>query len=64
MKEPGLDGRHRDEDGEISLKHGNTQNRHLPEPIPQFPPEMTVEEMRRMTGETSIEKIRQAAESL
>jgi hypothetical protein len=25
MKEPGLDGRHRDKDGEISKKHGNTQ---------------------------------------
>lgn len=24
MKEPGLDGRHRDKDGEISRKHGNT----------------------------------------
>jgi hypothetical protein len=25
MKEPGLDGRHRDKNGEISRKHGNTQ---------------------------------------
>ena len=24
MKEPGLDNRHRDENGEISKKHGNT----------------------------------------
>lgn len=24
MKEPGLDGRHRDKNGEISRKHGNT----------------------------------------
>jgi hypothetical protein len=64
MKEPGLDDRHRDEDGEISLKHGNAQNQHLPEPIPEFPPETTVEEMRRITGETSIEKIRQAAKRL
>ena len=24
MKEPGLDGRHRDKDGEIGKKHGNT----------------------------------------
>jgi hypothetical protein len=24
MKEPGLDNRHRDKDGEISKKHGNT----------------------------------------
>ncbi len=25
MKGPGLDGRHRDKNGEISKKHGNTQ---------------------------------------
>ncbi|CDX53411.1 conserved hypothetical protein [Mesorhizobium plurifarium] len=25
VKQPGLDGRHRDEDGRISEKHGNTQ---------------------------------------
>ena len=25
MKEPGLDGRHRDKDGQISKKHGNTE---------------------------------------
>jgi hypothetical protein len=24
MKQPGLDGRHRDKDGEIGRKHGNT----------------------------------------
>jgi hypothetical protein len=24
MKQPGLDGRHRDKNGEISKKHGNT----------------------------------------
>ncbi len=24
MKQPGLDGRHRDKDGEISKKHGNS----------------------------------------
>ncbi|MBZ9776887.1 hypothetical protein LB558_30670 [Mesorhizobium sp. CO1-1-8] len=25
MREPGLDGRHRDQDGRISEKHGNTK---------------------------------------
>jgi hypothetical protein len=25
MQQPGLDGRHRDKNGEISKKHGNTQ---------------------------------------
>jgi hypothetical protein len=29
MKEPGLDNRHRDKDGEISRKHGNTLVRPL-----------------------------------
>ena len=29
MIEPGLDGRHRDKDGEISRKHGNTLVRTL-----------------------------------
>lgn len=29
MKEPGLDDRHRDRDGEISRKHGNTLVRTL-----------------------------------
>ena len=61
MKEPGLDDRHRDKDGEIDLKHGNTQNRHLPVPIPQYEPMVTVDQMRQDTGEVSIEKIRQKA---
>jgi hypothetical protein len=64
MEEPGLDGRHRDKDGQIDLKHGNTLNKHLPEPIPQFSPEMTLEQMRQKTGERSIEKIREAAKKL
>ena len=25
MKQPGLDGRHRDKNGQISTKHGNTE---------------------------------------
>lgn len=29
MREPGLDGRHRDKNGEISRKHGNTLLRTL-----------------------------------
>ena len=31
MKQPGLDARHRDKDGEISRKHGNTLVRTLRE---------------------------------
>jgi hypothetical protein len=64
MEEPGLDNRHRDKDGEIDLKHGNTLNKHLPQPIPEFPMEMTLEQMRQRTGETSIQKIRDAAKKL
>lgn len=64
MKEPGLDNRHRDKDGEIDLKHGNTLNKHLPAPIPQFSPDTTLEEMRQRTGQISVEKIREAAKGL
>jgi len=68
MEEPGLDNRHRDKNppkaGEIEQKHGNTLNKHLPVPIPEFSPETTVQEMRDRTGEVSIEKIREAAKKL
>ncbi len=64
MKEPGLDGRHRDKDGRIEQKHGNTLNKHLSSLIPQFPPDTTLDEMRRKTGETSEEKVREAAKRL
>jgi hypothetical protein len=69
MEEPGLDNRHRDKNppkaGEIDQKHGNTLNKNLPEgPIPQFPPETTLQEMRDRTGEVSIEKVREAAKKL
>ena len=40
MKEQGLDNRHRDRNppkaGEIQQKRGDTLNRNLPRPIPQF----------------------------
>jgi len=61
MKEPGLDDRHRDKDGRIELKHGNTLNKDLPRPIEGFPPDATLEQMRQQTGETSEEGIRRAA---
>jgi hypothetical protein len=64
MKEPGLDGRHRDEDGRIDQKHGNTLNKHLPVPIPQFPPDTTLQRMRDKTGKTSIEDVREAAKRM
>ncbi len=61
MKEPGLDDRHRDADGKIRLKNGNTLNKNLPVPIPEFSPLAKVETMREATCETSIKGIRRAA---
>ncbi len=66
MKEPGLDGRHRDKTppktGEIQQKRGDTLNKNLPEgPIPQFSPNAKLETMRKETGKTSIEDVRKAA---
>jgi hypothetical protein len=68
MKEPGLDGRHRDKatpkKGEIQQKRGDTLNQNLPKPIPQFRADTKLETMRKATGETSVEKVRQAAAKL
>jgi hypothetical protein len=66
MKEPGLDGRHRDKTppktGEIQQKRGDTLNKNLPEgPIPQFSPNAKLETMRKETGKTSIKDVRKAA---
>jgi hypothetical protein len=61
MKEPGLDGRHRDRDGKISQKRSDTRNENLPTPIPQFRKDATLKGMRRATDETSEKKMRQAA---
>lgn len=60
MKQPGLDGRHRDKDGQIDQKHGNTKNKNLPQPIPGFGPNTTLKTMRDKTGETSEKGIREA----
>jgi hypothetical protein len=61
MKEPGLDGRHRDKDGKISKKHGNTRNENLPKPIPQFRADATLKTMRKETGQVSEKNVRKAA---
>ena len=65
MKQPELDGRHRDQKppkaGEIDQKHGNTLNKNLPKPIRQFTPNKTLAAMREATGKTSVEAIRRAA---
>jgi hypothetical protein len=61
MKEPGLDGRHRDKDGEIQQKRSDTLNKNLSKPIPQFPDNMTLGKMREKTGKVSEADVRQAA---
>jgi hypothetical protein len=68
MKEPGLDGRHRDKAapkaGEIQQKRSDTLNKNLPNPIPQFSPNATLATMRKATGKTSEEAVRRAAKKL
>ena len=65
MKEPGLDGRHRNQappkTGEIQQKRGDTINKNLSRPIEGFSPNARLDTMRRETGKTSIEAVRQAA---
>jgi hypothetical protein len=62
------DGRHRDKaapkSGEIQQKRGDTLNRNLPKPIPQFRADTKLETMRKATGQVSVEKVRQAAAKL
>lgn len=68
MKEPGLDGRHRDKTppkaGEIQQKRGDTLNKNLPKPIPQYSPNAKLETMRKETGKVSEEAVRRAAKRL
>ena len=68
MKEPGLDGRHRDKNppkaGEIQRKRDDTLNKNLPRPIPQFSPLATLGTMREATGKDSEESVRRAAKLL
>jgi hypothetical protein len=67
MKEPGLDGRHRDKThpkaGQIQQKRGDTMNKNLPNPIPEFSPLAKLSTMRRETGETSVEAVTKAAKN-
>ena len=65
MKEPGLDGRHRDKTrpkaGEIQQKRSDTFNKNLPRPIPEFSPNATLGYMRKVTGKVSEAAVRRAA---
>ena len=64
MKESGLDGRHRDKDGEIQQKRSDTLNKNLSKPITQFSPNATLGTMREKTGKVSEEAVRMAAKKL
>ena len=52
MKEPGLDGRHRDKTppkaGEIQQKRSDTLNKNLPRPVPQFSLDTTPDQVERI----------------
>ena len=65
MKEPGLDGRHRDKappkTGQIQQKRGDTLNKNLPDPIPQFSPQAKLATMRTETGKVSVKAVTAAA---
>jgi hypothetical protein len=60
----GLDNRSRDEDGEIRQKRGDSLNKNMPKPIPQFSPNATLEYMREQTGKVSEESVRRAAKKM
>jgi hypothetical protein len=61
MKEPGLDKRHRDKDGEIQKKRGDTLNKNLAKPIAQFSPKAKLSTMRAKTGKSSVKAVTKAA---
>jgi hypothetical protein len=58
-----LNGRHRDKDGQFQQKRSDTLNKNLPEPIPQFSPNAKLGTMRKETGQTSVEGVREAAKN-
>jgi hypothetical protein len=68
MKEPGLDGRHRDKNppkaGEIQQKRSDALNRNLSRPIPQFSPNATLGTIREITGKVNEDAVRRAAAKL
>ncbi len=65
MKEPGLDNRHRDKNppkaGQIQQKRGDTLNKNLPRPIPEFSPNAKLSTMRKETGKVSVADVAAAA---
>jgi hypothetical protein len=62
MKEPGLDGRHRDQNGEISRKHGTTLIRTLRKIYGQsfaagYPETAKLSEVLHQLNETSLSQL-------
>lgn len=62
MEQPGLDGRHRDKNGEISRKHGNTRLSELREHYghhfaPGFPDDATLSDILHKLDEPSLTKL-------
>ena len=57
----GLDNRMRDSDGEIRKKRGDTINKNLPVPVPEYSPNAKLDTMRKETGQESVEDVREAA---
>ena len=68
MNRTGLDGRQRDQNppiaGEIRQKRGDTLNKNLPTPIPQFSPNAKLSTMRKETGKTSERAVTISTQSL
>ncbi|MGD0132617.1 MAG: hypothetical protein ABSE57_11250 [Bryobacteraceae bacterium] len=64
MKQPGLDNRQRDEDGEIRQKRSDTLNKNLPYPIPQFRSDATLGHMREATGKVSEKDVAREAKKI
>ncbi len=68
MSKPGLDGRHRDKDGEISGKHGNTLVRTLRKIYGRgfaagYPETATLSEVLLQLNETSLSQLRRDHET-
>jgi hypothetical protein len=63
-KEPGLDGRHRDENGRISEKHGNTlvgtlRETYGPDFLPGVRSDAKLETIRDRTGKSLTELVKE-----
>jgi hypothetical protein len=64
MKQPRLDGRHRDTDCQIRQKRGDTLNKNLPQPVSQFSPNAKLQTMRDATGKVNEKDVRATAKKL